>query len=243
MRHCLELLDWTKRACKHYARRSLYALSPVRRLPIAHIVASAGYTTARFGRIALKERKKKLAWCGRMLPECLSRENTGRVETPQRRTELLPRKKRKQISQPDEQAIKRRSRRPRRRGGTYVGLSTAIYALLASSAQTVFAQQGCISLRGSTACPAFNASSISTNSRLVGLYPFLSDVTDRASFDSGLTSYVSGGYAQLKYASFAFRLCRRVLISLQIPAIARLFKFPVRQHHRLLRAIYDLGTL
>ncbi|KAH6659260.1 hypothetical protein BKA67DRAFT_529426 [Truncatella angustata] len=57
----------------------------------------------------------------------------------------------------------------------------------------------CISLSGSTACPAFTSSSISTNTTLVNLYPFLQYVSDRASFDSQLESYVQTTYVQSKY--------------------------------------------
>ncbi|KAI6953322.1 hypothetical protein KC355_g13790, partial [Hortaea werneckii] len=61
--------------------------------------------------------------------------------------------------------------------------------------------QSCISLEGSDLCPAFNASSISTNSNLTGLFPFLSDVTDTASFDSGLEEYISNGFTQTRYGT------------------------------------------
>ncbi|KAF2764912.1 hypothetical protein EJ03DRAFT_281167 [Teratosphaeria nubilosa] len=61
--------------------------------------------------------------------------------------------------------------------------------------------QNCISLAGSTTCPAFNESSVSTNSALVGLFPFLSDVTDRASFDSGLSNYISQGFTEERYGT------------------------------------------
>ncbi|KIW06797.1 uncharacterized protein PV09_02477 [Verruconis gallopava] len=57
----------------------------------------------------------------------------------------------------------------------------------------------CISLRGSTACPAFNASSVSTDDTLRGLFPFLKYVDDTASFDEQLKSYIATTYAQLKY--------------------------------------------
>jgi len=76
--------------------------------------------------------------------------------------------------------------------------TTVACALLASRVPTAMAQESCISLTGSTACPAFNASSISTNSNLTGLFPFLSDVTDTDSFDTGIQNYVSGNYAQIK---------------------------------------------
>ena len=76
--------------------------------------------------------------------------------------------------------------------------TTVACALLASCVPTAMAQESCISLTGSTACPAFNASSISTNSNLTGLFPFLADVTDTDSFDTEIQNYVSGNYAQLK---------------------------------------------
>lgn len=69
--------------------------------------------------------------------------------------------------------------------------------MLASAAPTAMAQS-CISLANSAACPAFNASSISTNSNLTGLFPFLSSVTDVSSFDSGLRDYISGDFTQLR---------------------------------------------
>ena len=77
------------------------------------------------------------------------------------------------------------------------GTATVTFALLASGVQKAMAQS-CISLADSTACSAFNASSISTNSNLTGLFPFLSDVTDTASFDSGLQDYITNRYTQTK---------------------------------------------
>ena len=85
----------------------------------------------------------------------------------------------------------------RRRAAQFT--TTAACALLASRAPSAMAQQNCISLTGSTACPAFNASSISTDSSLTGLFPFLANVTDTESFDTEFQSYVSGNYAQSKY--------------------------------------------
>ena len=92
-----------------------------------------------------------------------------------------------------------RRRRSRRRRTAHLNASTITCAFLAATVQTSMAQ-GCISLKGSTACPAFNASSVSTSAAVVGLYPFLSTVTDTDSFDSGIKSYVSNGFAQLQYA-------------------------------------------
>lgn len=56
--------------------------------------------------------------------------------------------------------------------------------------------QSCISLAASTQCPAFNASSISLDRSLTELYPFLGQVSDVASFDSGIQSYVAGDFTQ-----------------------------------------------
>ncbi|KAL1999836.1 hypothetical protein VTN02DRAFT_3910 [Thermoascus thermophilus] len=57
----------------------------------------------------------------------------------------------------------------------------------------------CISLAGSTACPAFNESSISTDSNLVSQFPFLAYVSNLQDFDSQLSNYVKGDYVKLKY--------------------------------------------
>jgi hypothetical protein len=101
---------------------------------------------------------------------------------------------------------RRRSQRTiipvRRRAAQFT--TTAACALLASRVPSAMAQESCISLTGSTACPAFNASSISTNSNLTGLFPFLADVTDTNSFDSEIQNYVSGNYAQTKYVDMQY---------------------------------------
>ena len=86
----------------------------------------------------------------------------------------------------------------RRRRTARVGAPAAVYALLASSTPFAMAQN-CISLATSTQCPAFSAASISTDSALVGIFPFLSSVTDTASFDSGLKAYINNGFAQERY--------------------------------------------
>ncbi|KAI9836380.1 MAG: hypothetical protein M1819_001409 [Sarea resinae] len=59
--------------------------------------------------------------------------------------------------------------------------------------------QSCVSLTGSTVCPAFNASSISTDSSLTANFPFLSYVSDTKSFDDRLTQYIATSYTQQKY--------------------------------------------
>ncbi|CAK3930684.1 related to SH3 domain [Lecanosticta acicola] len=59
--------------------------------------------------------------------------------------------------------------------------------------------QSCISLANSASCPAFNASSISTDSSLTALFPFLSSVGDVASFDSGIRDYIAQNFTQSRY--------------------------------------------
>ncbi|SMQ53991.1 unnamed protein product [Zymoseptoria tritici ST99CH_3D7] len=88
--------------------------------------------------------------------------------------------------------------RPRRSRRSNLSTSTSLCALLVCSASLANAQD-CIPLRDSTACPAFNSASISTNRDLTGLFPFLSSVTDTSSFDSGLTSYIAGGFTELRF--------------------------------------------
>ncbi|PIA88615.1 hypothetical protein CB0940_06890 [Cercospora beticola] len=77
--------------------------------------------------------------------------------------------------------------------------ATALCALLAASIPSAMAQNGCISLAGSTACPAFSSASISTDSSIVGLFPFLSNVQNVSSFDSGIAAYIDGDFTQLRY--------------------------------------------
>ncbi|KAL4912404.1 hypothetical protein BDW62DRAFT_20550 [Aspergillus aurantiobrunneus] len=60
----------------------------------------------------------------------------------------------------------------------------------------------CISLSGSTQCPAFNVSSISTNSDLYTDFPFLQNVSNLEDFDRELNSYVLGSYVESKYAVY-----------------------------------------
>lgn len=74
-------------------------------------------------------------------------------------------------------------------------------ALLAGSIPTTMAQDGCISLADSTACRAFGTASISTGSDLVGLFPFLSNVSDASSFDTGIAAYIAGDFTQLRSVS------------------------------------------
>nr|POE51769.1 hypothetical protein CFP56_25976 [Quercus suber] len=85
------------------------------------------------------------------------------------------------------------SRAKRRRGPPFV------WRALLAGGFSVTAAQNCISLADSTACASFNASSISTDSAVVGLFPFLSSVTDTATFDSELETYIGAGFTQQRY--------------------------------------------
>ncbi|KAK6819529.1 hypothetical protein PG987_016012 [Apiospora arundinis] len=89
-----------------------------------------------------------------------------------------------------------------RKHGRVEGRSLSTKAVLASvlaAVSPVMSQNACVSLAGSKTCPAFSSASISTGSYLIGLYPFLQYVTDRASFDEQLNSYVRTSYVQSKY--------------------------------------------
>ncbi|KAG4027651.1 hypothetical protein MFRU_028g00730 [Monilinia fructicola] len=69
--------------------------------------------------------------------------------------------------------------------------------LLSMIASAPLATADCVSLSGSTQCPAFTSASVDTN--LTGLFPFLSYVSDRATFDTQLSAYVQTSYVQSKY--------------------------------------------
>ncbi|RHZ59460.1 SH3 domain protein [Aspergillus thermomutatus] len=60
----------------------------------------------------------------------------------------------------------------------------------------------CISLSGSTQCPAFNGSSISTNSTLYTDFPFMQYVLNLDDFDRELSNYVNGSYVKQKYVDY-----------------------------------------
>ena len=94
--------------------------------------------------------------------------------------------------------LDRPPRQSKRRKIVHIRTPTVICALLASHLPTAIAQS-CISLTGSAECPSFNASSISTDIALVGLFPFLSSVTDLSSFDTGLANYIANGFVSTRY--------------------------------------------
>ncbi|KAJ2905401.1 hypothetical protein MKZ38_005499 [Zalerion maritima] len=61
------------------------------------------------------------------------------------------------------------------------------------------AMADCISLEGSSGCSAFSDASVSTDSFVVGLFPFMSYVSSTDTFDEQLSSYVQTSYVQEKY--------------------------------------------
>ncbi|RYP81732.1 hypothetical protein DL769_001882 [Monosporascus sp. CRB-8-3] len=77
-------------------------------------------------------------------------------------------------------------------------MRTALLSIL-STAPVTIAQTDCISLSGSTTCPAFSSASISPSGRASAFYPFLQFVSDTASFDEQVEQYVRTSYVQLKY--------------------------------------------
>ncbi|KAF2131695.1 hypothetical protein P153DRAFT_286075 [Dothidotthia symphoricarpi CBS 119687] len=91
----------------------------------------------------------------------------------------------------------RRGRVARPQKQAYLGKRLVAFSLLAASVPATLAQQRCISLQGSTSCPAFSSASISTN--LTGEYSFLSFVSDASTFDRQLQSYIATTYSQQKY--------------------------------------------
>ncbi|KAG9241565.1 hypothetical protein BJ878DRAFT_427855 [Calycina marina] len=76
---------------------------------------------------------------------------------------------------------------------------TALLSLFAVAVAPLTLAETCIPLSGSTQCPAFQTSSISVNSTLVGFFPFLASVSSRETFDTQLQAYVTGDYVQTKY--------------------------------------------
>jgi len=142
-----------------------------------------------------------------------------------------------EISRQQHTASITRRRPTKRRKTSHTRACTAVCALLASSVPAAMAQT-CVSLADSTACPAFNASSISTDSALVGLFPFLSSVTDTASFDSGIQTYIANGFAQTRYVdSHSIRESQGILTAADIKPLSA-----VRMSISTIRQISTLVT-
>ncbi|PVH82089.1 hypothetical protein DL98DRAFT_548106 [Cadophora sp. DSE1049] len=88
---------------------------------------------------------------------------------------------------------------PSKRKQRSTGINTKTVLLGALAAVPGAMAQNCISLSGSTQCPAFDSASISTDSTLVGFFPFLQFVSDTSTFDEQLSAYLSTSYVQQKY--------------------------------------------
>ncbi|PHH86693.1 hypothetical protein CDD83_9878 [Cordyceps sp. RAO-2017] len=82
---------------------------------------------------------------------------------------------------------------------TAIGPSALLVLAALPALAAAQANGGCVSLRGSSACPAFQSASISTNNALIRTYPFLQFVSDSASFDYQLAAYVKTSYVKDKY--------------------------------------------
>ncbi|KAN0091904.1 hypothetical protein V8E51_017751 [Hyaloscypha variabilis] len=84
--------------------------------------------------------------------------------------------------------------------------------LLAALVPYTHAQtETCVPITTSTECSAFVPFSISTDSYLVGLYPFLRNVKNATTFDTQLSRYVNTTYVQLKYETLFG--CGNILLS------------------------------
>ncbi|KAK3391040.1 hypothetical protein B0H63DRAFT_130660 [Podospora didyma] len=85
----------------------------------------------------------------------------------------------------------------RRRERGYPSTRGILISLLSTA--PVAMAQNCVSLRGSTACSAFQSASVSVDPFMKGLFSFLNFVTDTTTFDDQLKSYVQTTYVQEKY--------------------------------------------
>ncbi|KAB5572569.1 hypothetical protein GE09DRAFT_955957 [Coniochaeta sp. 2T2.1] len=84
----------------------------------------------------------------------------------------------------------------RSRATAQPSVKTALLSLISASPAAMAA---CISLQGSKLCPAFESASVSTDSFVVGLFPFLQFVSSTPTFDQQLESYLTTSYVQEKY--------------------------------------------
>jgi len=78
-----------------------------------------------------------------------------------------------------------------------INTKTALLSILAAA--PVAMAQNCISLSGSTQCPAFQSASISTDSTVAGFFPFLQFVSSTSTFDEQLSAYVATTFVREKY--------------------------------------------
>ncbi|PBP25616.1 hypothetical protein BUE80_DR003530 [Diplocarpon rosae] len=93
-------------------------------------------------------------------------------------------------------------RGPSTRKQRSIGFKTRAALLSALATAPGAIAQSCISLSGSTQCPAFTSASISTDSTLIGLFPFLQFVTSTSTFDDQLSSHVATSYVQQNHLMY-----------------------------------------
>ncbi|KAM0328087.1 hypothetical protein ACHAQA_005490 [Verticillium albo-atrum] len=86
------------------------------------------------------------------------------------------------------------SRSPSRR-------NARILLSLLSGPALVSAQGQCVSLEGSTTCPAFQSASVSTTGFVADIFPFLPFVSNRETFDQQMLAYIRTTYVQQKFAT------------------------------------------
>ncbi|KAI1353759.1 hypothetical protein F5Y01DRAFT_50516 [Xylaria sp. FL0043] len=75
----------------------------------------------------------------------------------------------------------------------------AMLMVAAAPLTTAQEQPACIQLTGSTTCPAFSSSYVSTNKNVTDLFSFLTVVNDVATFDTQLNQYITGEWRQRQY--------------------------------------------
>ncbi|TLS30435.1 hypothetical protein PpBr36_02928 [Pyricularia pennisetigena] len=85
----------------------------------------------------------------------------------------------------------------RRRGRPVASIRSLVLSTFLSSAPVSMA--ACISMQGSTACPAFQSASVSNDDFIVGLFSFMRFVSNTQNFDDRLKEYVRTSYVQEKY--------------------------------------------
>ncbi|KAK6497694.1 hypothetical protein TWF481_012098 [Arthrobotrys musiformis] len=76
-------------------------------------------------------------------------------------------------------------------------MPTALRLAVVAVVSAATTSAACISLSGSRLCPAFNGSSVSTDS--AGNFPFLAFVSNTQDFDTKFATYITDQYVQTKY--------------------------------------------
>lgn len=98
-------------------------------------------------------------------------------------------------------ATPRRGTPVQRRGASSAGRSASAAQLalfFLSTATAVSAQADCISLEGSSLCPAFQSASVATTGPTANFFPFMRFVNSRQTFDTQLATYIATDYVSSK---------------------------------------------